>query len=308
MDIRQLRYFSLVAKHLNFTAAAKEAHIDQSALSKQIADLEGRIGLKLFVRTTRSVKLTASGTELLKYATEIIAKSEEAISRARLVAAGSIGTLRIGFTGSMEQEKDKLPAFLKQFRFSHPSINLSLLRCNITPLNQSLDQGNLDIAFTFSYGLEEMVGLKWEKCPFYPQSHPMCIELPIEHPLAHRDKICISEVAREPFVIIPRSEAPNYDHMERLCTTHGFHPNIVFETPVLENLLLLVETGIGITILAKHTMAFAGPNVRFIEIANYDYRVDRVMAWKETSNNPLIPIFLETIKAHKFVNTDTDRI
>ena len=46
----------------------------------------------------------------------------------------------------------------------------------------------------------------------------------------------------------------------------------------------------------EHTMAFAGPNVRFIEIANYDYRVDRVMAWKEASNNPLIPIFLETIE------------
>lgn len=298
MDIRQLRYFSLVAKHLNFTAAAKEAHMDQSALSKQIADLEGRIGLKLFLRTTRSVKLTASGTELLKYATEIIAKSEEAIRRAHLAAAGSIGTLRIGFTGSMEQDKDKLPAFIKQFRFNHPSINISLLRCNITPLNQSLDQGNLDVAFTFSYGLEGMVGIKWEICPFHPKSHPMCIVLPIDHPLAHRDTICISEVAREPFVIMSRTEAPNYDHMERLCTTYGFHPTIVFETPVLENLLLMVETGIGITILAKHTMAFAGPNVRFVEIANYDYRVNRVIAWKETSNNPLIPLFLESIKTH----------
>jgi DNA-binding transcriptional LysR family regulator len=298
MDIRQLRYFSLVAKHLNFTAAAKEAHLDQSAISKQIADLEARIGLKLFVRNTRSVQLTAAGTELLKYANEIVAKSEEAISQAHLAATGGIGILRIGFTGSMEQEKDKLPSFIKQFHSSHSGIKLSLLRYNMTPLSQALDRGDVDIAFTFSYGLHETAGLSWQICPFYPQSRPMCIVLPIEHPLAAKDKIELCEVAHEPFVIISRSEAPNYEHMERLCASHGFYPNIVCETPVLETLLLLVETGIGITILAQHTEAFAGPNVRFVEIANYDYRVDRVIAWKETNPNPLVAIFLEAIKAY----------
>ncbi|MDF2930280.1 LysR family transcriptional regulator [Anaerospora sp.] len=298
MDIRQLRYFSLVAKHLNFTAAAKEAHLDQSAISKQIADLEARIGLKLFVRNTRSVQLTAAGTELLKYANEIVAKSEEAISQAHLAATGGIGILRIGFTGSMEQEKDKLPSFIKQFHSNHSGIKLSLLRYNMTPLSQALDRGDVDIAFTFSYGLHETAGLSWQICPFYPQSRPMCIVLPIEHPLAAKDKIELCEVAHEPFVIISRSEAPNYEHMERLCASHGFYPNIVCETPVLETLLLLVETGIGITILAQHTEAFAGPNVRFVEIANYDYRVDRVIAWKETNPNPLVAIFLEAIKAY----------
>lgn len=304
MDIRQLRYFSLVAKHLNFTAAAKEAYIDQSALSKQIADLETHIGLKLFIRNTRSVQLTASGTELLKYAHEIITKSEEAIARAHMAATGRIGSLRIGFTGSMEKETTKLPSFIKQFRFDHPGVNISLLRSNMTPLNQSLDLGHLDIAFTFSYGLEEFVGIKWELCPFYPKSGPMCLVLPSEHPLAGKDTICLSEVARESFVIISRNEAPNFDHMERLCATHGFLPNIVCETPVLENLLMLVETGIGITILAKHTEAFANNNVRFIEIANYDYLVDRVITWKEKNSNPLIPVFLKAIKNHKFDNTD----
>ena len=298
MDIRQLRYFSMVAKHLNFTAAAKEAHLDQSAISKQIADLETRIGLKLFVRNTRSVQLTAAGRELLKYATEIVAKSEEAISRAHLAASGGIGILRIGFTGSMEQEKDKLPSFIKQFHSKHSGIKLSLLRYNMTPLSQALERGDVDIAFTFSYGLHETSGINWQICPFYPQSRPMCLVLPVEHPLAVKDKISLQEVAHEPFVIISRDEAPNFDHMERLCTAHGFSPNIVCETPVLETLLLLVETGIGITILAQHTEAFAGPNVRFVEIANYDYRVERVIAWKEANPNPLVAIFLDAIKAH----------
>ncbi|TCL36937.1 DNA-binding transcriptional LysR family regulator [Anaerospora hongkongensis] len=298
MDIRQLRYFSMVAKHLNFTAAAKEAHLDQSAISKQIADLETRIGLKLFVRNTRSVQLTAAGRELLKYATEIVAKSEEAISRAHLAASGGIGILRIGFTGSMEQEKDKLPSFIKQFHSKHSGIKLSLLRYNMTPLSQALERGDVDIAFTFSYGLHETSGINWRICPFYPQSRPMCFVLPVEHPLAVKDKISLQEVAHEPFVIISRDEAPNFDHMERLCTAHGFSPNIVCETPVLETLLLLVETGIGITILAQHTEAFAGPNVRFVEIANYDYRVERVIAWKEANPNPLVAIFLDAIKAH----------
>jgi len=65
MDIRHVRNFISVAHHLNFNAAARDLHVDQSSLSKQISELEERIGLKLFVRNTRKVQLTAAGSQLL---------------------------------------------------------------------------------------------------------------------------------------------------------------------------------------------------------------------------------------------------
>lgn len=295
MDIRQLHYFALAAKHLNFTAAAKEAHIDQSALSRHIVDLETRVGLKLFNRSTRSVQLTAAGAELIKHAHEIIRKADEAINQAHLAAKGNIGSLRIGFTSPLE--KDKLPAAIKKFRAGYPNINLSVLRFNLGPLNQALAKGELDIAFTFSYGLENISGITWDVCPLYPQPTPLCVVVPPEHPLAEKNRVGLADLIHEPFVAISRSEDPDtYDHLQRLCITHGFYPNIVCEAPLMENLLLLVETGIGITVLSGHAQAFASPKLRFIEIENYDYRISRVVAWKEANPNPLIPLFLEAVR------------
>jgi len=298
MDIQQLRYFVLVAKHLNFTAASKEIHIDQSALSKQIADFESHLGLKLFLRSTRSVQLTAAGAELLKDATELITKSEEVIMRAHLAAKGSIGSLRIGFTGAIENEKDKFPAFIKKFRTAYPDVNLSLLRFNLGPLNQALERSDVDIAFTFSQGLEEIPGITWDKYPLYPQSMPMCVVVSADHPLANAQKVELSTLANEPFVTFSRTDAPtNYDDTLRLCASHGLHPNIVCEAPLLENLLLLIETGIGIAILSRHTQAVAGGNIRFIEIEDCDYLIDRVVAWRKTNSNPLIKLFLTSLQA-----------
>lgn len=299
MDINQLHYFILVAKHLNFTAAAKEAHIDQSALSKQIAELEAFLGLKLFIRNTRSVRLTAAGSEFLTDAIEILAKIEKALTKVRQISKGSIGNLRIGFTGAIELEKDKFPAFIKKFRSHNPNVDLSLVRLNLGPLLQALTRGDLDIIFTFSPEIEDIPDIKWEKCPLYPLSMPMCVVVPMEHAIANYDKINLAELAQQPFVVLSLTESPSmHNHLHRLCISHGFHPNITSEAPLLENLLLLIETGIGISILSRHTQAFAGPNLRFIEIENYDFPVDRVVAWKKANPNPLIPLFLDMLNRH----------
>lgn len=297
MEINQLHYFILVAKHLNFTAAAKEAHIDQSALSKQIAELEAFLGLKLFTRNTRSVRLTTAGSEFLSDALDIVNKIDKSVNKVRQIARGSIGSLRIGFTGAIELEKDKFPAFIKKFRSFHPYVDLALVRLNLGPLHQALLRGDLDIIFTFSPDLDEFPDLAWEKCSLYPLSMPMCVVVPVEHPIAGYDKINLAELAQQNFVILSHTESPSmHNHLHRLCIAHGFHPTITGEAPLLENLLLLIETGIGISILSGHTQAIASQNLRFIEIDNYDFSVDRVVAWKKTNPNPLIPLFLNLLR------------
>jgi DNA-binding transcriptional LysR family regulator len=76
MDIRQLRYFITVAEYLNFTKAANQLYVAQSAISHQIADLEQQLGLKLFIRNKRSVQLTPAGAVFLKEAIEIVEKMQ----------------------------------------------------------------------------------------------------------------------------------------------------------------------------------------------------------------------------------------
>lgn len=81
MDIRQLRYFITVAEHLNFTKAANQLYVAQSAISHQIADLEDQVGVKLFIRNKRSVQLTPAGAVFLKEVMEIVEKRQERLKR-----------------------------------------------------------------------------------------------------------------------------------------------------------------------------------------------------------------------------------
>src|SRR3954454_14526676 len=97
MEIRQLRYFTAVAEHLNFTEAAKKLFVAQPAVSQQIASLEKEIGFKLFNRDKHSVQLTHAGRVFLNDALEMLDRSEAAIKKARKAAIGEVGQLSIGF-------------------------------------------------------------------------------------------------------------------------------------------------------------------------------------------------------------------
>lgn len=291
MDIRHLRNFISVAHHLNFSAAARELHIDQSSLSKQISELEERIGLKLFVRSTRNVQLTAAGSQLLNDAKSIISFSEEAINRAKQAAEGITGQLRIGF---IETYRRELPPVIKAFRDCRPKATIQLHRLGWGPLNEALENGEIDIAFTFSYRIEDIPYVTWLTSTTHT---PLCAVVSKEHPLACRDQVSISDLAHEPFVLLTRQEYPlGFDVVRRLCLSNGFYPNIVNQTPLLENLLLLVETGIGITILSRFVQVGINHNVSFVEIKDSPLNLHWVIAWKKNNLNPLIPVFLEVIK------------
>ena len=297
MDIRQLRYFISVANHLNFTAAAKELHIAQPYLGKQIAELEMQIGLKLFVRNTRNVELTIGGAELLKEAITIVLRAEAAVNKARLVAQGSVGSLKIGFLGPLE--KEVLPKLIKKFRQSCPSCRLNFVKLGWGPLNDALAGGSLDIAFTMSYGLDRLEGVSWRVSRY---SYPLALVVPEEHPLAGKDIVHISALADEDFVVLSRSECPlAYEHMRQTCIANSFYPRIVGEAVLLEALLLMVETGIGISIQTKHTAAYANPGLKYIDLDGCSFVNDYVVAWRKTTTNALVPLFLETVAKEHFV-------
>jgi DNA-binding transcriptional LysR family regulator len=297
MDIRHLRYFIAVAENLNFTMAAKLLHISQPSLSKQISDLEIQIDLQLFVRNTRGVELTAAGAALLEEANAIVTRSETAVAKARLAAAGNVGNLRIGFLGPFE--KQGLSQLIRKFRHNCPKSNISFNKLNWNSLNEALENGKLDIAFTPSYGLDKLYGISWEKAS---DSYPLSIVVAPEHPLADKTSICLSTLANESFLILPRTEySLAYDHMRQLCIASGFRPKIIAYPPDLETLLLLVATGVGITMHSKLTDFYAGSNLHYLNIEGCSFAFDFAMAWRTTNSNPLIPLFLATLRKENFL-------
>jgi DNA-binding transcriptional LysR family regulator len=153
MNPRQLKTFLAVARHGNFTRAAGDANLAQSSLSDQIQVLEEELGVQLFERSRQGVTLTPAGDTLKAYAEEILALNDEA--KAAIRAAAGLGgqTLVIGTLETIAAEK--LAPFLTHFRAVHADVGLTLKIAGSGELQRRLEDGSIDIAFTFDRGEQD---------------------------------------------------------------------------------------------------------------------------------------------------------
>src|ERR1700742_4707138 len=124
IEVRHLRYFIAVAEELHFGRAALRLHMAQPPLSQQIRRLEEMLGHALFLRTSREVRLTAAGEELLERARRTLRKIESDIAAARKIGRGEAGSLTVGFIGS--GMLTALPKMLGRYRRQYPEVDLQL--------------------------------------------------------------------------------------------------------------------------------------------------------------------------------------
>ncbi len=290
MDIRQLRYFMAVAEYLNFTEAAKHLFVAQSAVSQQIAELERKIDVQLFIRNKRSVKLTKAGGVLLKEASYLVNKLEEAVEKTRQAKLGIIGSLDIGFLGYTEA--NFLPSLIQQFRHDYPKINIYLHQFNHETLIRYLRDEELDLVFTFAFGLDDTKGLEVKEIFTEKNS----IVMHHRHPLAEKASINISELAKENFIIVDRNEfAQGFSKTLLMCAKGGFTPNIVSEEKFINTILLLVDAGMGISILPKSLELYSTPSLRFIDVDDGIAMDKLIIAWRKDNLNSSIPLFLQQL-------------
>jgi len=292
MDIRQLRYFITVAEYLNFTKAANQLYVAQSAISHQIADLEEQVGVKLFIRNKRSVQLTPAGSVFLKEAIEIVEKTSGAIEKAQQTDSGVIGSLSIGFLSV--HVRSFLPKVIKRFRELYPKVELHLNHFPSKMLKESLEEGELDIALTQPSGLNRIEEIEIQTVA----KEKYCIVMHKNHPLANYKKIKLPDLATEPFIIHNRHDSPvgSYDFIVHLCEQSGLTPRIVSQPRFVDTVPILVESEIGISILPKSFEAVSSPSLRFIEIDGLEgHDFELVMAWKKNNLNPSISLFLNIL-------------
>ena len=177
MELRHLRAFVAVAEELHFGHAAARLQISQSPLSQSIQALEAEVGVELLERTTRRVRLLPAGEAFLPRARESLAASTAAIGDARAVAAGELGRLSVGFTGSMTYAL--LPVLAKALRVGLPRLQLELRGELLTPDQvERLVDGRLDLGF-LRPPLEH-VGLAVEPVG----AEPLVAALPHRHAIA----------------------------------------------------------------------------------------------------------------------------
>ena len=143
MELRHLRYFVAVGEEQHYGRGAQRLRVAQPALSRQIQDLEEEVGFKLFDRLSRGVKLSPAGKSFLEEARRILQHVEEATRRAKRVASGQLGTLRVGFIESMSWH-GVVPDSFRQFRERQPDAELQIKPLSSLEQIAAVRSGQLD--------------------------------------------------------------------------------------------------------------------------------------------------------------------
>jgi DNA-binding transcriptional LysR family regulator len=253
MELRQVRSFLSIAETLHFGRTAELIHLSQPALSLQIRALEAEVGVRLLERNRRKTLLTPAGLAFRDAAIAGVAQLDRAIRNARLAADGKLGLLRIGFISTAGSEL--LPNIIRAFRELNPEVEFSLRNILTAEQIQMLEAGALDIGF-----LRLPIGGHTQLEVATVHREPFVLVVPAAHPLANRQKVRLSEVAGQDFVMYDRKHAPGFhDQVLGILRNAGIVPNVRQTAGEMPTLIALVAAGIGISILpmsaVKHNVA-----------------------------------------------------
>ena len=216
VEIRQLTYFAAVAEELSFGRAAQRLHIVQPAVSQQIRRLERELGVQLFDRTSRQVRLTAAGERLLPETRAVLQATERTRQVAAGITAGTEGILRLGTSQGLGQ---RLEDVLAELTRAAPALQVRLIA---TPAPQRIAQvraGQLDAAF-----VRNMTGAaELELLPLWDE--PLSVALPATHLLAAEPAITLSQLRDIPLRLTPPADNPPFHQLiTRGCAEAGFQP------------------------------------------------------------------------------------
>jgi DNA-binding transcriptional LysR family regulator len=245
VTLRQLRVFSAVARHLSFGKAAKELHLTPPAVSMQIKELEGQVGLPLFDRSGRSVALTVTGEYLLVYVRKILATLKDAEDAVARLSGLQTGRLTIGMVSTA---KYFVPRLMARFRAEHPGIDVRLaVGSNREQLVALLQANDVDLAIMGRPPRE----LATRAEPF--AVHPHVIVTPPDHPLLRMGHVPAVTLADYEFLIREEGSGTRAA-MEKFFDDHRIEPRVAMEMTSNETIKQAVMAGMGISFLSLHTI------------------------------------------------------
>ena len=290
MEFRQLRYFVTVAQELHFGKAAERLDITQPALSKQVRVLETELGIELFIRTKRSVKLTKAGEVFLVRAQQLLQQASEAVQLARRTASGEVGRLTIAFTATATYTI--LPELIQRFRAHYPQVEIEMLELSTEAQVNAINKGEIDLGFLHppidSRGLEFHSLL----------SEEFIVVLPKQHHLITQKSLSLKDLAHESFILHPRSEGPFlYDEFFKLCRQAGFEPQIVKEVNSHQSRICLVAAGMGITFIPAGLQTAIVRGLVCKPMKDLSIELELAAAWRSSIIVPVLQEFLTVLKS-----------
>lgn len=243
MELLQLRYFCVVAKHQNMTKAAAELMISQPALSKTIASLEKELGTPLFVRRNRSIFLNRAGEIFYQKIDQSINLIDDTVSEVRELSNEPFGNVRLLVLSASSY----MPGFYIAFHQRYPFIKLQL--SNYIRY-EHMFMYDCDFCITADAGFTPLAG----NCVVPILTERFVLAVQKQHPLAGRGSIHLKEAAPYPFVASNRRE-----DLEFYCLKAGFRPNIIAECDNGTTYEAFLRGGVGISVVPEITLGSVLP-------------------------------------------------
>jgi DNA-binding transcriptional LysR family regulator len=288
MELREMRYVQSVARHANFTRAADELHVAQPALSAAVRRLEAELGVRLFERTSRRVRITDAGIAFLDRAGRLIAEADELAAEMHGYAGGVRGRLRLSAWYHVEPQ---IADFLHAFITASPSVEVVITEEPSQDALARLRSGDLDLALIALTSGLDLSGLRHRVM----KSEPYVFVTTPDHRLAERDSVEAGELLQESFVVT-RERTALRRCFQRAFADFSAPPRIVIETDELAAIAAYVSIGLGNAILTRSIAEHLGVRSRAIAIVGTDPMV-LAAAWAERPHGPIARRAVEIAEA-----------
>lgn len=245
MTIERLRSFAAAAELLNFTRAAAELHMAQTAMSRQIAALEEELGCRLFERSNRSVQLTPAGRRFLEGVGPLLALYDETLRETRRTGRSIGGELRIGIG---QYEGKFVSALVEEFCQAYPQVEVTISAHRYQELTNYLLAGALDIAFALPVSAEYLADQPVELLDLFTSE--VCIAVRKDHPLAGEGEFPVARFTEECLLTLSEEEGPcSLKSLKEKMRQGGIIFKDIRCANSLKAELLMVEAGMGIAVV-----------------------------------------------------------
>jgi DNA-binding transcriptional LysR family regulator len=290
MELRRLRYFVAVAEELSFNRAAQRLRISQPPLSNQIKQLEEELGVLLFVRTNRGVRMTEAGEALLEEARRILVQLEQTTRVVQRVGHGEVGRLTLGFVPSASNEV--LPPILRTFRNRFPDVELFLREMRPDQVVPRLHDKQIDAGFLFLPLDDALLNIECVS------REPLVLALPESHRLAAKPRVELQALAEEPFILPARYSMPGlFGQVTRACRQAGFVPRAVQKDVwLMQTVVGLVAGDMGVALVPASLRNLRRRGVIYKPVDGLSPTVELGMVWRRDDPGAVLRSFVRVVR------------
>ncbi|MFA4133975.1 MULTISPECIES: LysR family transcriptional regulator [unclassified Brevibacillus] len=269
MELLQLQYFLTVARMEHVTEAARSLHVTQSSLSKTIQRLEEDLGVPLFDRTGRKLRLNGFGSKFLSRVERALFELEQGKLELHDLSNPEHGTLELAVTTA-----STLPNILREFRKKRPDIQFHVQMLTTQEMVTLLHRGEVDFCLSSPPIQDDDI-----ECEIV-FIDPILVAVPRGHRLADRSIVSLTELKDESFVGVKKGYGTR-DFVDAICKSVGFVPTYVYEGDEPARLIQLVEAEIGIAFIPS-TARDSREQITYLRVENHELVREIALLWNKS--------------------------